>query len=160
MNMLTALGISIGVLIAIWAYVAIGVTALGLNVWAGIIAWGAFYAAGGGMTGLQKTIASTLSGNVYAFLALLIAGMLGGSVAVTALLVGVIAFLMCVQASVSLLSFIPGAFLGAATWVGAGGDAALSRASIMIPVSLVLGALLGYLSEMIAKKIAKPGPAI
>lgn len=160
MNMLTALGISIGVLIAIWAYVALGMTALGLNVWAGVIAWGAFYAAGGGMTGLQKTIASNLSGNVYAFLALLIAGQLGGGVAVTALLVGVIAFLMCLQAKVSLLSFIPGAFLGAATWVGAGGGAALSRASIMIPVSLVLGAVLGYLSEIGGKKIAKPAPAM
>lgn len=159
MNMLTALGISIGVLIAVWAYVALGMPALGLNVWAGVIAWGAFYAAGGGMTGLKKTIASNLSGNIYAFLALLIATQLGGGVLITALLVGVIAFLMCVQAKVDLLSFIPGAFLGAATWVGAGGGAALSSASIMIAISLVIGALLGYISEIAGKKLAKPAHA-
>lgn len=160
MGMLTALGISIGVLIAIWSYVALGMTNLGLNVWAGIVAWGTFYAAGGGMMGLQKTVASNLSGNVYAFLALLIAGMMGGGVAITAVLVGVIAFLMCVQANVSLLSFIPGAFLGAATWVGAGGGAELSMGSIMIAVSLVLGAVLGYVSEIVAKKMAKPSGAM
>jgi hypothetical protein len=160
MNMLTALGISIGVLIAIWSYVALGMTNLGLNVWAGIVAWGTFYAAGGGMMGLKKTVASNLSGNVYAFLALLIAGQMGGGVAITAVLVGVIAFLMCVQAKVNLLSFIPGAFLGAATWVGAGGGASLSMASIMIAVSLVLGAVLGYISEIGGKKLAKPSGAM
>lgn len=159
MNMLVALGISIGVLIAIWTYVAVGITGLGLNVWAGIVAWGTYYAAGGGTTGLQKTIASNVSGNVYAFLAMLIAGTLGGGVPVTAALVGVIAFLMCVQAKVALLSFIPGAFIGAATWVGAGGGGELSATTIRIPISLVLGAILGYVSELVGKKIAKPAVA-
>lgn len=160
MNLLVALGISIGVLIAIWTYVSVGMAGLGLNVWAGIIAWGAFYAAGGGTTGLQKTIASNVSGNVYAFLAMLIAGMFGGGVAITAVLVGVIAFLMCVQAKVPMLSFIPGAFLGAATWVGAGAGGVLSAATIMVTVSLVLGAILGYVSEIVGKKLAKPRPAV
>ena len=66
----------------------------------------------------------------------------------------IIAFIMCVQANLPLLSFIPGAFLGAATWVGAGGGGALTRASLMIPLSMVLGALFGFLSEALAKKIS------
>ena len=45
MNMLLALALSIGVLIAVWTYIALGPAAL--PVWAGIIAWGCFFAAGG-----------------------------------------------------------------------------------------------------------------
>ena len=52
MDLLLALGISIGVLIAGWTYVALGPGAL--PVWAGIIAWGCFFAAGGKTTGLVK----------------------------------------------------------------------------------------------------------
>ena len=57
MDVLVALAISIGILIAGWTYVALGVAAL--PVWAGIVAWGCFFAAGGKTTGLTKTIAST-----------------------------------------------------------------------------------------------------
>ena len=62
MDLLVSLGISIGVLIAVWVYVAVGMPDLGLIVWAGIVAWGTFYAAGGGTEGLKKTIASNLAG--------------------------------------------------------------------------------------------------
>lgn len=154
MSLYTALGISIGVLIAIWAYLALGFPDIGLVVWAGIVAWATFFAAGGGAEGLKKTIASNLSGNLWAFLALLVAGAIGAGTPVVALLVGVIAFVMCVQANLPLLSFIPGAFLGAATWVGAGGGGTLTRASLMIAVSMVLGAIFGYISEALAKSLA------
>ena len=40
MDVLVALAISIGILIAGWTYVALGVAAL--PVWAGIVAWGCF----------------------------------------------------------------------------------------------------------------------
>jgi hypothetical protein len=59
-----------------------------------------------------------------------------------------------------LLSFIPGAFLGAAVWVGvdvAGANAdagVVDSADIMIAVSLIVGAILGYISEVIGKKLA------
>ena len=68
MDMLLALGLSIGVLITGWTYVALGPAAL--PVWAGIVAWGTFFAAGGKAEGLQKTIASNLSGVLWAFIAL------------------------------------------------------------------------------------------
>jgi hypothetical protein len=157
--MLTALGISIGVLIAVWTYLAAG-TAMGLVVWAGIVAWGAYFAAGGGTEGLKKTIAANVSGAIYAFLAMMVFGAVGGgNTFILAALVGVIAFLMCVQAKVPLLSFIPGAFLGAATWVGAGGGGAINRESVMIVVSMIVGALFGYVSDLAAKKLAKPALA-
>ena len=119
MDLLVALGISIGILIAAWAYVAVGMPELGLIVWAGIIAWATFYAAGGGMDGLKKAIASNLAGNFWSAVALYVFNAMGGgNVVVLAIIFGIIAFIFCVQAKIPLLSFIPGVFLGAATWVG------------------------------------------
>jgi hypothetical protein len=158
MSLYLALGISIGILIAIWTYIAVGLPDIGFIVWAGIIAWGAFFAAGGGTEGLKKTIAANVSGILWAFLALHAASRFGGgNPAVLALLVGVIAFIMCVQANVPLLSFIPGAFLGAATYVaaitGGAGGGVVSRAIMLVTISMIVGAILGFLSEGLAKRL-------
>jgi hypothetical protein len=150
MDVLVALAISIAVLIAGWTYVALGVAAL--PVWAGIVAWGCFFAAGGKTTGLTKTIAANLSGVVWAFLALYAAKSLGGGVPVLSLCVGVAALFMVLQAKIPALSFIPGAFLGAATAVSVvvGAGAAFPHPWIKTVIALVAGAVLGYLSEMLA----------
>ncbi len=72
----------------------------------------------------------------------------------TSLLVGLAALFMVVQAKIPALSFIPGAFLGAATAVsvvvGANGE------WIRTIVALVAGAVLGYLSEMLAGALTRP----
>lgn len=161
MDLIVALGISIGVLIAAWVYVAVAMPDLQLIVWAGIIAWATFYAAGGGSTGLRNSIASNLAGNFWAAVALFLFGMFGnGNVVVLAVLFGIVAFIFCVESKIPLLAFIPGAFLGAATWVGvdvagAGNDAGVvDAADVMIPVSMVIGAILGYISEIVGKKLA------
>jgi hypothetical protein len=146
MDVLVALAISIGVLIAGWTYVALGVAAL--PVWAGIIAWGCFFAAGGKTTGLTKTIASNLSGVLWAFLALTAWNSFGGGVPVLSVLVGIAALFMVLQAKIPVLSFIPGAFLGAATAVSVVVGANGSWTKTII--ALVVGALLGYVSELLA----------
>lgn len=151
MDLLLALGISIGVLIAGWTYVALGPGAL--PVWAGIVAWGCFFAAGGKTTGLTKTIASNLSGVLWAFLAIQAATMLGGGTAILSACVGVAAFGMVLQSKVSALSFIPGAFLGAATAVSVVVGASGTWTNAVI--ALVAGAVLGYVSEMLAGAMAK-----
>jgi hypothetical protein len=150
MDVLVALAISIGILIAGWTYVALGPAAL--PVWAGIVAWGCFFAAGGKTTGLSKTVASNLSGVVWAFLALYAAKSLGGGVPVLSVCVGVAALFMVLQAKIPALSFIPGAFLGAATAVSVvvGAGTTFPHPWIKTIIALVVGALLGYLSEMLA----------
>lgn len=151
MDVLVALAISIGILIAGWTYVALGVAAL--PVWAGIVAWGCFFAAGGKTTGLTKTIASNLSGVFWALVALYVANkMLGGGVPALSLMVGVVAFFMVLQAKIPLLSFIPGAFLGAATTVSVvvGAGSTFPHPYIKTIIALVAGAVLGYLSELLA----------
>jgi hypothetical protein len=149
MDALVALALSIGVLIAGWTYLALGVAAL--PVWAGIVAWGCFFAAGGKTEGLAKTIASNLSGVLWAFLALYLWNNFGGGVPLLSLLVGLAAFFMVMQAKIPALGFIPGAFLGAATAVsvvvGANGT------WVNTIIALVLGALFGYASEMLAGAI-------
>jgi hypothetical protein len=146
MDALVALALSIGVLIAGWTYLALGVAAL--PVWAGIIAWGCFFAAGGKTAGLTKTIAANLSGVLWAFLALFLWNRFGGGVPMLSLLVGVAAFFMVIQAKIPALSFIPGAFLGAATAVSVVVGANGTYTNTVI--ALVAGAVFGYLSEMLA----------
>jgi Protein of unknown function (DUF1097) len=149
MDALVALGLAIGILIAGWTYVALGVAAL--PVWAGIVAWGCFFAAGGKTEGLVKTIASNLSGVLWAFLALFLANRFGGGVPILSVLVGLAAFGMVVQAKIPALGFIPGAFLGAATAVSVVVGASGTWMNVII--ALVVGAVLGYLSEMLAGMI-------
>ncbi len=146
MDALLALALSIGILIAGWTYLALGVAAL--PVWAGIIAWGCFFAAGGKTTGLTKTIASNLSGVLWAALALFLWNRFGGGVPMLSLLGGIAAFSMVMQAKLPALSFIPGAFIGAATTVSVVVGANGTYTNTII--ALVAGALFGYLSEMLA----------
>jgi hypothetical protein len=155
MDVLVALAISIGILIAVWTYIALAVAAL--PVWAGIVAWGCFFAAGGKTTGLTKTIAANLSGVVWAFLALYAAKSLGGSVPILSVCVGVAALFMVLQAKIPTLSFIPGAFLGAATAVSVvvGAGTSFPHPWIKTAAALVLGAVFGYVSEMLAGSMSR-----
>lgn len=147
MSMLLALALSIGILIAIWTYIALGPAAL--PVWAGILAWGCFFAAGGKTDGLLKTLASNLSGVFWAFVALTVANRVApGNLVALSVLVGVVAAAMVLQSKVSILSFIPGAFIGAAAAVSVVvGAAGTYRKAI---AALVAGAVFGYVSELLA----------
>jgi len=155
MDVLVALAISIGILIAGWTYVALGVAAL--PVWAGIVSWGCFFAAGGKTTGLTKTIAANLSGVFWAFIALEFSRRFGGGLPVLSILVGVAAFFMVLQAKIPALSFIPGAFLGAATAVSVVVGAKGTWTSTII--ALIAGAVLGYLSELLAGTMTRRAAA-
>ena len=146
MDALVALALSIGILIAGWTYVAVGPGAL--PVWAGIVAWGCFFAAGGKTDGLMRTIASNLSGVFWAFLALTAWDRFGGGVPVLSLLVGLAAICMVMPSKVRALGFIPGAFLGAATAVSVVVGANGSWTKTII--ALVVGAVLGFVSELLA----------
>jgi hypothetical protein len=166
MGLLTAIGISVGALIVVWVYLTAGALAsVGLITWAGVISWAMFYAAGGGITALRKSVGSIITGNFYAAIALFAFGHIGGGVPALAVIFGIVTFFMCVQARFEPLSFIPGTFMGAGTWVGAavagkGGDggALTSASELLIPVSMILGALFGIASEWGYKKLMELMP--
>src|SRR5260221_11042631 len=62
MPQLVALSLSIAVLGAVWAFLALGPLSGFVLVWAGFIAWGCFFHTGGGAKALGKTIPGTAHG--------------------------------------------------------------------------------------------------
>ena len=158
MKRLIALGISIGVLAGLWTAFALSVPAIGgyeapFVVWIGFAAWAVFYAAGGRVPGLTKTLGSTISGLLWGFALLWAATQVSeGSAVVLGVFVALAAFGMCVQAAVPLLAFIPGAFIGAAAYFG---NAGVFWSTL---ISLIAGALLAFASELLADVIEKALP--
>jgi hypothetical protein len=89
---------------------------------------------------------------VWVWLAMTLVGMMSmGSWAWV--IIGVVAFILVLQSKVPALSFIPGAFCGAA--VTAWAAPTDLKGYLMVAVALVAGAVLGYVSEMGAGMIAK-----
>src|SRR2546427_3022443 len=68
MNTMTARALMVGVLIAIWAWLA-SVARLNVSMWAGVVALGCFYASGGGVAGVEKTIVAAGSGGGWGLIA-------------------------------------------------------------------------------------------
>ena len=159
MHKLIALGITIGVLAGLFTWVAGSITNIGglaspLVVWVGFAAWACFYAAGGGTAGLLKTLASNISGLVWGWLIVTAFTLAGGtSPLVLGLCVALGAFGMCVQAFWGPLAFIPGAFVGAAAFFGN------STLVVTTLISLVVGALLAYASEVSGNALARKEPS-
>ena len=143
MKKLLGIGISVGVLAGIWTQVSIE---LALITWVGFVAWACYFAAGGGREGFQKGLAANLAGALWGYGASLVLTYATFTGAV-ALVVTVVAFILCLQAAVDVLSFIPGAFAGTAVIFGTSFD--LSGTLI----ALVVGAGLGWLSDIAGRRI-------
>jgi len=178
MPQLVALSLSIAVLGGIWAFVALSVS--GLLVWAGFIAWGCFFHTGGDQKALIKTICGNVYGIIIAWIALLIIFVAGvgnmGTLAI-AIVVGVTVFLLVIVAKIDQLSVVPANVYGYAATVawaisapsvaGATPDMAgtgplqnLTAPSFANPlvaliVSMVIGAIAGYVSAQIAGALTK-----
>ena len=143
MKQYLGVGLSVGLLAGIWTQVSVD---LGLVTWGAFIAWACFFAAGGGATGYRKGLAANLSGVVYGWLV----GMVAGAVAfpgVLAVGIAVAALAMCLQAGWAPLSFIPGAFAGAAAYFGTALD------FWPTVTALVIGSVLGWLSAVLGGRI-------
>ncbi len=165
MGLLTAIGISVGVLVGVWVYISAGIPSLNLVTWAGVISWAIFYATGGGAAGFRKSIGSIVTGNLYAAIALFAFAHIGGGTLGLSIAFAIVTFFMCVQARYEIVSFIPGTFLAAGTWVGVavagkGGDggAFASASEIWITVSMILGVIFGFASEIGYKKLMEAMP--
>lgn len=154
MKTLHALGFSIAVLVGLWVYVSIGVPELGFYPWIGFVAWAAFYAAGGGIGGVIKPLAASTVAILLTALTMFGVGILGGDLVALIALVAILAFVLVAVADIPALSYTPAAFLGAATYFGAGGK--VDQSIVFVVLSWVAGLALGYASEMIGKKLARP----
>lgn len=144
MTYLLAVGITVGLLAGAWVF---GAGAAGLIGFAGFLGWASYFAAGGGKKGVVSALCSNLSGVVWGVVTITLAGLLPGvpSLVFTILF----AAIMCWQAKISLLGFIPGTFIGNACFYASGNEA------VGTAIGLVCGIALGWISDEAAKLISK-----
>ena len=157
MSPLLALSVSVAVVGGVWAFIALGPLAGYALVWAGFIAAGCFFAAGGDTKALQKTIVGLIYGAIVGWITLLIIKNVAvplPSAIWPAIVVGVLVFFLVIVASVDLLSCVPANVYGFAMVVAytlsAGKMDALTAPDntnplFLIIVSSILGAIVGYL---------------
>jgi small basic protein len=169
MDLITALAISISVLGAIATYVLLSPIGLGLQIWAVFIAWATFYHCGGKEAGLSKTITQTIFGAIMAYIALLLVTQvpLGAALGVplwAAIAILITVFILVYAAKSPMLSDIPASVLGFAATAAlalagkkldALTSASLDNPFINIVLSLIVGAVLGYISEKAAGAMVK-----
>jgi len=118
MNAMTARGLSLAAVVAVWTAVS-HYGKIPLQLFPAIVGLGCFVAAGGGIPGLQKAAAGMVSGVVWTLLYVSVSAALGRQELVDALVLGAAVFGMVFQARVPLLSFTAGALVGAGARVGA-----------------------------------------
>jgi hypothetical protein len=135
---LLGIGISVGVLAGLWTFASVELT---LITWVAFVAWACFFAAGGGTTGLAKGLAANLAGIFWGWVISQGLETISASTLALALMVTVVGFVLCVEAALPLLSFIPGGFAGTAVFFGTGFDVS------GVLIAVVAGALLGIVSE-------------
>ena len=152
MDTKTALAATAGVLVAVWTYASLAIVP-DLSPWVGLAAMGCYFAAGGKTQGLQKTVFATLSGMIYVWVMMQLLSRFGGSTPAYAILLGLVAVLIVLLSKIPQLSFIPGAFVGAALTVGNGAGADLGHL-LYVAISLVIGAALGFAAETTAASLA------
>jgi hypothetical protein len=165
MPKLAALAASVGVLAVVATWLFFGpLAALEAQVWQAFIAWGCHYHCGGKLTGTRNTIVCMSFGAVVGMAAVLLAdqlGMLGAFAAPFA--VGIGATVIVLSSSLAWLSAIPASVYGFASIAGLwllGADTLRPDATVvdaLLPtiVSIVVGAIFGYLSEAVAGALAK-----
>ena len=169
MDIITALAVSISVLGAIAAYLFLSPIGMGLQIWVAFIGWGSFYMCGGKEAGLSKTVVQNLFGAFIAWVLLLMVTQipLGASLGVplwAAICVLITVFVAVYAAKAPALANIPATVFGFAPTVGlalAGNKlgavtaASLDNPFVNVAISLVVGALFGYVSEKVAGAIVK-----
>jgi hypothetical protein len=172
MPLLTALAISIGGLGGIATWIYLGPLGGVLQIWATFIAWGCFYHCGGKEAGLKTTIVCNIAGAVIAWIALVIVvntGGIGGALPQglwAGIVVGVTVAVMMLVANMPMFATIPAMVYGyasvAAYFLLKGGELMagdMTNPLITVVVSMVLGAILGYVSEKIAAALASKATA-
>jgi hypothetical protein len=172
-NSTLALSLSIAVLGAVWAFLALGPLNGYVLVWAGFIAWGSFFHTGG----CEKALVKSLAGNIYGAVIAWICFVILGSVAVPALgaawpaiVIGATVFLLVIVAGFEPLSAVPANVYGYAALVAytlhqpsaAPSTGPLQNLTspnfanplILLVVSLAAGALFGWVSGYVAKTLS------
>jgi hypothetical protein len=170
MGLITALAISISVLGGIATFLVFGPLAgIGIQIWIAFIAWATFYHCGGKESGLSKTLTNNIFGAIVAWVALLLVTQipLASSLGLplwAGICVLVTVFVLVYAAHNAMVSDIPASVFGYAATAGlalAGNKLgavlapSLENPLVIAVISLIVGAILGYISEKIAGLLAQ-----
>jgi hypothetical protein len=167
----TALAISVGVLGAIATWLFLGPLNEVLAIWAAFIAWGCFFHCGGKETGLQSAILGNIAGAIVAGITLWVVFKTGVADKLptgvwAGICVGVGVAAMVLIGNIQIFSAIPAQVYGfasvvAATLLGNGADnltaTSMSNPVVVIILSMIVGAIFGWVSEKIAGLLAGSG---
>ena len=152
--------LSIGVLGGL--AVALTADVITVPIWVVFLAWASFFFVGGGVAGWVTSVSSNVVGVVIASASLFAAHLMGGSLLVTAIAVGVGSAVMVQASWVPLLATTPAVVIGFASTVstvaGRGHDvtvATISHPGLVAAMACVLGASFGLLSEYLATVMTK-----
>jgi len=163
-TMKNALGVSLGITALVWTYLALNVIP-GVLVWAGFIAWGAYFTVG--KDALTKTISATIFGAVMAAIAVGIVALLDDYLAVGIAAPIAVGLTVYGLTAFDKLNNVPANVFGyAATFgfllMGTGFNDALGMEGanlialelanpiIVTSLSFVLGSVFGLISEKVA----------
>ena len=153
MNTITARALSLALVVAAWTAIS-HLGQVPVQLWPVIVGLACFLAAGGGIPGLQKSIASTLSGVVWVLLYVTVSRALGRQEILHAIVLGAAVFGIVLQARIPLLSYTPGAIAGAGVTMGAlGVRSANVQGGVRVAIALAIGAVLGYAAEWLTARI-------
>lgn len=170
MNPILALSLSIAVLGGVWTFLALGPLKDFVLVWAGFLAWGSFFHAGGDEKALMKTVAGMAYGAIVAwacFMILTTAPMPALGAVYPAIIVGVTVFFLVIVASIEPLSAVPANVYGYAALVAyclhqtavppATGplenllSPGFANPLLLVVISTSLGAVFGWVSDQVAR---------
>lgn len=146
MSVLLAIAITTGILSGIWGWLSIS---LGLITWAGFLGCTSYFASPkDGISGLGLSLLTNMSGVFWAMIIIQVSSLVSMEI-VGYVVTGLVAFMMCIQAKQTLLSYIPGTFIGSCATFAADGNWKL-----VIP-SIAIGAIFGYLMKALGMMLKK-----
>lgn len=161
MSAYLALAVSVGLLAVLdtWLYVGPLAALLPGLVWISFVAWGCFFQSGAGTKGLVTAIVGMTFGGIVGMVAVMLAGgpLAGLGIMAAPVAVGLGAFVICLAAKVPLLATIPASVYGFASIAGPILLANLEPQAALGPMvaSVVIGAVFGYVSELLANALTK-----
>lgn len=166
MSKYVSLTIVIGVLalVATWLFGMPPLVAAKLQVWQAFVAWGCHFQAGGKLQGSRNTLVCMVFGALVGMVAAIAIGYMGslGSLAAP-VAVGVGAAFIVVCSKVPLLETIPACFYGfALIFALIGLKAVDSPTAALLPtvLSVLIGVIFGYVSEMLTDALARKDIAL
>jgi hypothetical protein len=157
MKPLNAIAISVGLLVCGWTFLTFTYLEPRVMTWITFLTWASFFAAGGGSSGLAKSIASGIVGVLASAAVIWLNTQIGlesHQALALSLLLGILGWFLCAVSALPLLSCIPAGFIGAAAFFGAGSPVDVKL--VWILCSVTIGALLGLASQKLAGALTKP----